>query len=234
MTSSLNRRGHARLLRRPRGLSIIEILVVLAIFAGLIGIGAGMIGLIGQGGARKEAVKLTSAVRYMYSQAAVNNSQYRLVLDLDTGEYYGEVVEYANVEQEEDSAVADAFLTKEAQALGKKERERRSLFSKKEADPFGIDRRVRASRIEDGLMRPGKLPEGLFFSRVIVAAEDPITQGIATVNFYPNGYQDPAIIFIEDNDGQIFSLRTEPLTGRVILEDGEMRIPDGFVGDEEE
>jgi general secretion pathway protein H len=221
--------------RTARGFSLIELLVVLAIIAGMMGLGANMVGMLGRGGPKKEALKLTSAARYMYQQAAVNNSHYRLVLDLETGAYHGEVVTYANVEQEVDSEEDASLLTDEARALAADERKKRSLFDDEEANPFGVNRRVSAKRVQDGLIKEGALPPGVRFMKVLVGSEDAIEEGTASINFYPNGYQDPAIIILSDEDGEDkFSLRTEPMTGRIILQTGEMEIPDGFTGEEEE
>jgi hypothetical protein len=156
-------------------------------------------------------------------------------MELETGAYYGEIVTYANVEQDADTEEDDALLTDEARALAKKERDKRSLFAKEEEDPFGVNRRVSAQRVQDGLIKAGQLPEGLKFVRVTVGSEDPIEEGIAAINFYPNGYQDPAIVLLGDAEGgDRFSLRTEPMTGRIILQTGEMEVPDGFAGEEED
>lgn len=218
------------------GFSEVELLVVLAIVAGLLGLGANMVGLIGRGGPKQEAMKLTAAARYMYQQAAVNNSHYRLVLELETGAYYGEVVTYANVDKGAVSEGQDeSLLTEEALALQKKEQAKRSLFSEEEDNPFGVNRRVSAKRVEGGVIRGGQLAAGVRFMRVIVGSEDAIEEGVAAINFYPNGFQDPAIVMLSDEDGeQVFSLRTEPMTGRIILQSGQMEVPDGFTGEEEE
>ena len=49
------------------------------------------------------------------------------------------------------------------------------------------------------------------------------------MSFFPNGFQEPAIIFLEDEaTGAVFSIKTEPLTGRVMLYSREIDIPDEF------
>jgi len=213
-----------------RGFTLIELLVVMAIVAGIAGMGAYMVGMLDQGALKSEALKITSSIKYSFSQAAVNNSRYRIVFDLDTGSYSAEVVESANVEQP--TAVPggdeDEFLTEEAQALAEQAERDDDLFDEDEDNPFGINRRVSYQRVQDGVIDPGQLEDGLRFTRIVVGQSIDVTSGKASINFFPNGFQEPAIIYMADAQGRMFSIQTEPLTGRVFLFSDEIDVPRDF------
>ncbi len=219
------RRGRAQ-----AGYSLVEVLVVLAIIAGLVGTSTYMVGMIGAGALKSEALEITSAIKYSYSQAAMNNSQYRLVLDLDAGTYHTEVVESAFVRDEPtlDEDEEDELLTEEAQQLAAEKRLEEDLFDEDEDDPFNMNRRVTYKRVQNGVIDPGKLEDGVRIWRVIPGTGEPVETGKAAINFYPSGFQDPVIIILSDGEETFFSIQTEPLTGRVHLFSKELQPQDEF------
>lgn len=81
---------------------------------------------------------------------------------------------------------------------------------------------------------------GIKFTRVFVQhLEDPQIDGVVTINFFPLGYAEKAIVEIGDEDGDRFSVLVHGLTGRVEIMDGELRDPNDHmmrnaVGDKEE
>jgi general secretion pathway protein H len=200
------------------GFSLVEVLVVMAIVAGLVGVGAYMVDMVTAGDLKASARQMSSSIRYMYNQAAVNNTQYRMVIDLEANTYHTEIVQSALVDEfASDPEEDEELLTEEAIALAEKKKAENDLFDDEEDNPFGISRKVSYQRVQDAVMKPGKLKDGVKFTRVFVPAIGEVSAGRAYINFYPNGFQDPLIIHLEDSRGAIFSLQTEPLTGRVLL-----------------
>jgi len=202
---------------------------VLTIVAGLLGIGAMTVSSLSAGNLKDSALNLSTALRYTYNQAGMNNTQYRIVLDLDQNTYHSEIVRAAYFESSTPSEEDAEFLTEEARELERKKREQESLFDKDEDNPFGVNRKVSYERVQDGLVKTKPLKEGVRIARVYTAGGDIIDSGLAAINYFPMGWQDPVVVHLEDSSGAVFSLITEPLTGRVKLLSDEY-IPDDDFG----
>lgn len=223
-----------RLFRHPRGVTLVELLVVLTIVAGLATGGVYMLNVLTHSKLKSEAMRLTSVIKHTYHQAALNNAQYRLVINLDTGEYHTEVTESPVIPRMPELNTDEGLLPEEAQQLEQRHRAKHDLFNERENDPFGMhQRRPTYQRIEDSEVKARKLPEGLRFLRVLTAHQRrPFESGRVAVSFFPNGFQQQAMIIIADEQGGAYTLFTEPLTGRVRIYNGELDAPPGF-GEEE-
>lgn len=74
-------------------MSLIEIMVVLVIFAITAVLGAMAFGAVSGSELNQSAGELASAVRYTYNLAAINNKAYALYIDLDQGTYHAAPVD---------------------------------------------------------------------------------------------------------------------------------------------
>lgn len=240
------------------GFTIVEVLVVMAIIAGLVGASAYTINVVTAGDLKASALEVTSAIKYTYSQSVINNSRYRLVFDVGGSTYRAELVHTA-VEKPRDPAAnggqdgwgpggggdnfggglgaqgaggqrggGEDYLTREARELAERKRREDDLFDEDEDNPFGVNRRVSYERVQDGVLKPGELKDGVRLVLAYIGTNPPIEDGEASINFYPSGFQDPAILVFEDAYGERFSLQTEPLTGRVLLRSEELEPTDDF------
>ena len=219
----------------PRGMTLIEIMVVLFIVTGLVGGGIYMMSLLTHGKLKDEAMRFSSTAQYTYDQAALNNRQYRLVIDLDSGEYFTEVTESDVImdtgSEEAQAAYEEGLLPDEAREMeAKREADRSQMFNEDGDDPFGISRRTGYQRPEDGLVEPRQLEEGIRFEQVLTESrERPVRDGRAAVHFFPNGMQQQAhIVLVDDASGAKFTLITEPLTGRIRTFSGDEEVPEDF------
>ena len=89
-----------------------------------------------------------------------------------------------------------------------------------------------------GLAKPLSLPEGVKIVYVRTADDlKPIKEGQASVFFFPGGRTQKTHIVIEDeqNDENAWTIKIEPLTGRVTIVDGreELVLPDDVEDDED-
>ncbi len=215
-----------------RGMTIVEIMVVLTIIASMMGIAMLSMGAIGGDGVKSSAIRLTAVMKYTYANAAINNTQYRLVLNIDTGTYHTEIVKAALTNHVGGAAPVqggDEFLTEEAKRLAEKVEEKTDLFDEKEENPFGISRKVSYERVADVVVKDEKLKSGIRFAQIATTGKsEPVDSGIVTISFYPNGFQEQAYIVLKDEDGKAITLMTKPLSGRVKSYTGEKELPDDF------
>lgn len=212
-----------------RGITIVELMVVMGIVATILGVGAYSIGQISSSDLRNDALRVAAVMRYTYSNAALNNSRYRLVFDLETGEYYTEVTDEALIETTNSAEDDEEFLTDEARELGRQDDEENDLFDEEEADPFGINRKVSYQRVNDVVIEKTTLKENIKFVEVhTTQREDPYTEGKAAMSFFPNGFQDQVMVVLEDQTGARVSLVSEPMTGRVLVYTDSDELPDNF------
>lgn len=227
-------------LGKTAGVTLVEMLVVLFIIAGLAGGGIYAIGLLTHSNLKDESMRLASTVQYTYEQAALNNHQYRLIIDLDTNEYYTEVTaDDVVIDADSDQAerAHDQGLLPEelAQREAEENRGRSDLFDDDEHDPFGISQRTGYQRAEDAIVEPRQLGNNIEFEQVYTEYRDrPVRDGRAAVHFFPNGLQQQAyIVVVDPSTGAKYTLITEPMTGRVRIYSGDRELPEDF-GEEEE
>ena len=219
------------------GVTLIEVMVAFAIAGGLMGLAGYVIQGAFATALKDQSGAMISTMKYTYSQAALNNSTYRLAINLDTGEYYTEVIKkalYQMKKTQETLEDEEAFMTEEARQADLEDQESDSLFSEEESSPFG-NRRISSERIQDGVIKPRMLKSGIRVARVFVGDQDAIEDGMAYIQFYPGGFQDPAVVVLKNEDDRAYSLVLEPLTGRVIARSGEIDARDvEFLNGEEE
>jgi hypothetical protein len=201
-------------------MTIIEVMVVMFIVAGLAGMSFYAVGALTATDLRDEAMRMTSAMKYTWTRAAVNGAQYRMVIDLEAGEYHTEVTDAPVVQEAPDNAgSSEGVLPEEAQERENAKKANASDLFGEESDPFGVHRAPTYEQVQDGAIEPRAFESGVKIKEVHVAYQDtPITSGKVAVNFFPDGFQQPVIIVLtNEEEDDFFSLVNEPLTGRVKL-----------------
>lgn len=93
------------------------------------------------------------------------------------------------------------------------------------------------AQIQEGQLRPRNLPSGTRFKAIWTPAwdrpveweepsEDEEESRVLYTHIFPTGYMEDTVVWIEDGRGNELSLTVEPLTGRIRLGGGDVRIPD--------
>lgn len=256
-------------MRTQRGITLIEILIVLAVMGLMVamlvvGFGAGRNAEIS-----RATTQVANTVRYGFDKARVNGQYFRMVLDLDSGTFSlqaaeeamylpatdrdGKIREIDESDLEEQaqrdqraeqsfnrsvqSAAYRAGGTGGAAAGGDEGGDTDGDFDVYKPQPRKVPRAKPPlfSSFEDEnslseLAKPFKLPEGVKIVYVRTADDlEPITKGEASIYFFPRGRTQKAHIQIASEDGQIeYTIKVEPLTGRVSVVDGleDLVLPD--------
>lgn len=230
--------------RAVRGMTILEIMVVLAIIGGALFIVRSGFRLITKADLVEDSTEL-NALLARTSLLAVEHAQLaRVVLDLDTQTYVTEVCEGPlQVQRNEDARKKKEDLERAKQKGKQALSSQRLDGSEFSMDPEDQARRLVAlsgEHVEDhkcmpatdnftgdvtgkGFIRQLRAKKGIKFKDVYVAHKDgPTTKGQVAIYFWPNGTSEKAVIEVTDGS-EVFSILVYGLTGKVELKDGALK-----------
>ena len=174
------------------------------------------------------AAKLSTAIRYLYDLAAVNNRTYRLVIDLETRTYWGERIDLSDgcgpavlpSDEERQFGVRDRD-DEEAEAAARDGAPAGAEIEEDAPGAPGPDGKPRP-RVKDNLLTPRELPKGIRFLGVMTSHQDERTEeGRAEVYFFPSGYVERAFIYLE-RDAEVYTVETLPLRGVGVIHSSEL------------
>lgn len=185
--------------RCDRGFTLIEILIVLAIIAGIT---AYTLPRLSTGDRIKSSLrKMSVLMKQAQNEARLKNKIYRMAFEIPNDPkkahvYWLEVATSDNVKLVFEEGLPDPEALK-----GIEEEE-------KPPEPFVMDSRLTKSRIE--------LPENFFFEGI--EFQDKTTEeGKAFIYFFPQGLVTKAIIHLSNRDKINYSLIINPLTGQTTI-----------------
>jgi len=162
---------------------------------------------------KKAASKMAATMRYVYNKSATEGLYIRLILDINERSYWVEATtDPVLVTKEDEERSKGSKKDKKKEDEGTKEGEIPKL---KPAEPqFG--------QVDSFLLKPSKLPRNIFFKDVWVEHRTfPVDGGKVAIFFFPNGYVENAVINLRDEDDEvIYSVKTNPINGRVSIESG--------------
>jgi hypothetical protein len=138
--------------------------------------------------------KFVGMVRTIRTDAILLNSIYRLAIDMEHNAYWVE-------SQKEFKLLTSADQVQAPKKKG----------DKKEPPPSNFTFAEKYSK------KPVELPGGVTFEGVFKEREGLVREGIAYIHFFPNGFNDQAIIYLgrEGQTGKGYSLVVRPTSGRV-------------------
>jgi general secretion pathway protein H len=239
---------------RQRGLTFVEIVIVIAVLALVFGMM-----VVGFGGTRSAELartvnQIANVIRYGYDKARVTGEHYRLRIDLEErsfalqqgdGRMYlpatdrdGEIIERDERKEEEREARdrrAEEAFNRSVQAEVFREGDDGEVGS---YDPYRATRRrvprrrppmfdaFEEENVLSGLKDPFVLPEGMKITSVRTADDlQAITSGEASIYFFPRGRTQEAHILLEDERSDArYTIKLAPLTGRVTIEEGHQEL----------
>ena len=206
--------------RQPRGFTLIEVLIVVAVIGVVALAAAPAVNSLTGANARSSAGEIAGASRYLFDTAALRHQTCRLVIDIDAREWWAECT------------TATAGSRRNQPVMGKDgtaeddERELARGFSD-EVDPEKRKFLARAkfAEFKDRQVQKRKLKGGASFEKVWTPrGRDPQTKGKAYVYFFPQGQADRAQIPVSDGSN-VYTVVTQPLTGRARVVTGIPEVP---------
>lgn len=182
---------------RQKGMTLIEIMIVLAIITAVLAIGGPRI--FSSAASKRAAVrKLAVLSREIRNVARLYNETNRLVIKMDDEKGHTYSVE---------SAPGNAIMLNEDQM---KDIERMTEMQRKDA---GIAEQFKpSSRVLKGEVA---LPKGLFFADVEYGnKKELVEKGRTYVHFFPHGLSEEVAIHVTDRRTLNWTITVHPLTGR--------------------
>jgi general secretion pathway protein H len=210
--------------------------------------------------------QVANTIRYGYDKARVNSGYYRILVDLEKntitlqegdGKMYVPATDRNGelVETDEDKLQAQAERDKRAEESYNRSvqsqvyedgvEEEVSEFDAYKPAPRKVPRRrpplfdrfEQENALPD-LVKPVQFPEGVKITYVRTADDfEAITEGEASIYFFPGGRTQLAHIQIEDENAENkYTIKVQPLTGRVTIVDGheDLVLPDDPTDEEDE
>ena len=197
----------------PRGMTLLEVLIVLGVLVLMTGIGISTFGALKGTQLRTQTNRLAAAVRHTYNRSVATGLYMRLVLDIDADSYWVE------------ASATPQFLSTEKvkQEDAEKEAKEAAEAAEKAKDDDAPPPPVRERYQEDGVIPRVTMERGIGIDGVLTSnQEDVFRSGKAYVHFFPNGFVEPAMIYTTDGDEAFFTLVVQPLTGKVTRRPGKV------------
>jgi general secretion pathway protein H len=219
--------------RRARGMTLIEIMVVITIVAMMMGASIYGFRAITKSELRGSSAKLAGAIRYCFDRAVTTGAYFRLVLDLDDNKYWAERSDerfYLSAGKEKTGGKGQAYDADAAEALKLEEDKKiddqlKSLGGTAAAlDPPPRPKRAKFQTFKDASLPQVKLGKVHLMDVLTPRQPESYSKGRAYLYFFPDGHTENAIVRLSDGSSW-YSLIVHPLTGRVELrsEKTEMR-----------
>jgi len=220
---------------RPRpGFTLIEVMVVIAIAATLLGAAVVGIGALTGARARSALAELGGAMRALYDRAALTGHTCRMVFDLPPGDASGfsyraecatrAVTSASNRDQalrEDNLARADA--AKRGDSGGFSQRSASSLLDVLSREKDRVEAAAKFSVFISPEIEPRRV-SGVKLSVWTPHQRQPARSGLAYVYFFPQGSVERAQLTARQGDS-VWTLTVSPITGKTTVVDGEPEIP---------
>ena len=215
-------------------MTLIEIMMVLAIVGLMMGIASYGIGRVRKSDLRGDVAMVATTLRAAYDRATSSGAQHRVTLDLDE--------ETVNVERCEGKPKIYR-KTKEVQEETRRalEEQRKALEQTSPeaaaalAEVLGGENPCGRAEGELGKPRALRKKRGIGFEKVFAThLDEAVTEGKVTLNFFPGGLAERAVIQVADDDENVFSVYVHPLSGRVEITQGTAEKAEEFVREDAE
>lgn len=248
---------------RRRGMTLVEIMIVIAIIALITFSIATSFGAGQRAQATRAANQIAATMRFAFDKARTEGAYYRLEIDLDKGSFALQRAEDAMYmpATTRDGALAELDPDADEEQAERDKRAAEAYYSSIQSkvletaddsviDPYAVQPEDVPRRREpmfeqfdpdntiSGVIEPIVLPERVKIKSVRTEHDfEPITAGKAYVYFFPQGRTQMTHVQLEDQKGEAeWTIMMQPLTGRVTLK-GELidlELPSDYLDGEDE
>jgi prepilin-type N-terminal cleavage/methylation domain-containing protein len=222
---------------RRAGMTLLEILIVVLVMGILLSVAIPSFNSITHLRLKQNATRIAGVIRYLYSQAALKGLCMRLVFDLKNNIYRVEASTDGQclIDSEQHSAI-------QAKRLEKKRR-KAALKKQKSSDttttvggwggekPISLDlKKATFERYNKGLLRRYIMRDTKFLGIFVIHQKGVYSKKrgpqYAYLHCFPLGRCERAVIYLQDSRQTILSLEVSPLTGRVKIHKGKLKLQD--------
>jgi prepilin-type N-terminal cleavage/methylation domain-containing protein len=230
--------------RRENGVTLIEIIVVLLVIALVTAALTVGYGRLPATVLKHEAVHIAAVVRSAYDRATTSGALHRVVLDLDEGSYHVERCEgkielrrSRDVKEEAERQRDEAERAELAAQLQTPDSVLKGML-KDAGQTVGGSAGTAAAKctpVSGDMGKPTKLgghPKVSFGKVYVGHLEEPAQKGKVTINFFPLGTAEKAIIQLAVDEENVFSIAIHPLSGKIDMAQGAMSRPDDFMAND--
>lgn len=220
-----------------RGITLIEIMVVMAIAAGIAVTMMNAARALDIFPSRSEVMNFSGAIKSAYDRAVLTGLRYDVVLDIDKGAYSLECTEETSVvfRNLDESASERAFRHKHGDDQFAEEQESQGDRARRRASDEGeTPQSANMKSCEDHVVPSHTFDRGLEIDRVQTSRNThPVDSGQVRIAVFPNGTIEPAAIWLS-NSRKKWTLIVHEMTGKVeVLSGEEDRVSDIFEVEED-
>lgn len=229
---------HCKRYCNASGFTLVEIMIVVALMALMLGVGLFSTGVIGRADVNGEALRFSSAIRYTFNMAATSNKTLQLKIDFENRRFSVDELDLAG-------GLSDDVLR--GTTLNNVNDERRWRDSERAMRLDSEDARfgsLKRTTLDETFLSgdDAQLKDGVYFLGLMTSHHDEIqTDGVGTVNFFSNGFVERSVIFLGDEDalndeegGTVYTITVSPLTGNSSVRPGRAEISSTFFEEEED
>jgi len=235
--------------RRNSGVSLVELLIVVAIGAMLLGGAVYGVRALAKSDLRSSSLKLAGMIRYAFDRSITTGEYFRVVLDLTQSRFWLErspTRAYLGRDKERSPGGGKAFDQEaEEKRLDEEDRarEEREASQRPAKSGFGAQldaflymepppkpKRAKFQTFTDAVLKlKGEVKTGRarLYDVYTPRQREPYTSGRAYLYFFPDGHTERALIHLRDGNDW-YSLIVHPLTGRVEVKSGNIELPSDF------